>query len=152
MSDIYTMNFTEYAEPGGVIYPVDRQSGTYTTGWLDMRDHQRAVFLVVVGAITATGTVDFYLEQATSAAGADATAIFPRAGTISITQLTDADGDDLLAVEVRTEQMDVSGGFRYLRGVLTIANAGAVTAVIPLRTVANFPPVPTTGWTEIVTD
>ena len=150
MSDTYTENFTEIHEPGGELYPTSRAIGVYDTGWLDMRDHQRIVFLIAVGVIAQGGTVDFQVRQATSAAGANATVLFPNAGWIAMTQLTDADGDDLVAVEVRTEQMDVDGGFRYLSGRLTIAGNVALTTVIPLRLGTNYPPVPVTGWTEIV--
>jgi hypothetical protein len=153
MSDIYTMRFTEYAEPGGTLYPDNRAIGTYNTGWLDMRAHQRAVFLLAVGVIAQAGTVDFELRQATTSDGDDDTNYFPEAGYINITQLTQAggDGNDLIALEVRTEQMDVDAGFRYLSGRLTIAGGAAYTAVVPLRTAANYPPVPTTNWTEIIT-
>lgn len=150
MSDIYTQNFTEIHEPGGELYPVSRAIGVYDTGWLDMADHQRIVFLIAVGAVAQGATVDFEVRQATSVAGANATNIFPNAGYINITQLTDADSNSLLAVEVRTEQMDVDGAFHYLSGRLTVATNTAITTVIPLRLGTNYPPVPVTGWTEVV--
>lgn len=150
MSDVYTANFTEIHEPGGELYPVSRAIGVYNTAWLDMADHQRIVFLIAVGDIAAGGTVDFEVRQATSAVGANATNIFPIAGTITITQLSAADDNSLVAVEVRTEQMDVDGGFHYLSGRLTIAGNTALTTVVPLRLGTNYPPVPVTGWTEVV--
>lgn len=148
MSDIYTMNFTEYAEPGGIVYPTTRQVGAYNTAWLSMRDHQRAVFIVQVGDIGAGGTVDFMLQEATDVNGTGAQAV---AGKY-ITQLTQAggDGDDLVIVEIRTEEMDVNDGYDYLRGVLTVGTNTAVVGIIPLRIASNYPPVPVTGWTEIV--
>jgi hypothetical protein len=152
MSDIYTQNFTEIHEPGGTLHSANRAANTYDTAWLPMRDHQRIVFLVDVGVIAAGGTVDFEVRQATSVAGAGATNVFPNAGFIRMTQLTQAagDGNDSVAVEVRTEQMDVDGGYAFLSGRLTVAVNTAYTCVIPLRLGTNYPPVPTTGWTEVV--
>lgn len=154
MTQPYTQRFTEVHEPGGTIFPTTRQNGTYNTAWLSMRDHQRIIFILVVADIAALGTVDFHVEQATDADGTDATMFFHNAGVISITQLTQAggDGNDLVAVEVRTEQMDVNDAYCYLRGVLTIGTNSATVAVVPLRGCSNYPAVPTTGWTEIVVD
>jgi len=145
-----TQAYTEVHEPGGTLFPISRAIGTYNTAWLSMRDHQRIVFLIAVGVIAQGGTVDFAVQQATSVLGAGATGVFHNAGTIVITQLTQADGDDLLAVEVRSEQMDVNTGYDFLRGVLTVAGAAVLTTVIPLRGASNYPPVPVTGWTEVV--
>jgi len=113
-----------------------------------MANHQRIIFILAVGTIGQGDTVDFHVEQALDSAGVTSTAIFPNAGTIAITQLTQADGSDLIAVEVMTEQM--TSNYRYLRGVLTIGGSAVYAVVIPLRGTSNIPAVPVTGWTEVV--
>ena len=149
MTQAYTYNFTEVHEPGGALVPTSRAAAVYTTTWLSMNNHQRAVFLVLTGAMAANSTVDFAVQQAQDAAGTGAKALTPAK---AITQLTQAggDGDDSVVVEIRTEELDVDGGFDYIRGVLTVAGGAVLTAVFPLRGCSNYPPVPTTGWTEIV--
>ena len=148
MTQAYTERFTEVHEPGGTLFPLSRAATTGNTGWLDMANHQRIVFLLAVGTIGQGDTVDFHVEQALDSAGVVSTAIFPNAGTIAITQLTQADGNDLIAVEVMTEQM--TSNYRYLRGVLVIGGSAVYCVVIPLRGTSNLPPVPVTGWTEVV--
>ena len=152
MTQEYTHRFTEVHEPGGTLYPVSRGAGVFNTGWLDMANHQRIIFLLAIGAMGQGGTVDFYVEQALDAAGATSTQLFRQAIFIAITQLTQAggDGNDLIAVEVRTEQMD--SDWRYLRGVLTVGVSATLCSVIPLRGASAYPPVPVVGWTEIVVE
>ena len=150
MATVYTQNWTETNEPVGVLNANARTAATYNTAWMSMANHQRAVFLISVGDMGQGATLDFAVQQATSVAGAGAKALTPAK---AITQLTAAagDGDDLIAVELRTEELDVDGGFAYIRGVLTIAGAAVDVAVIPLRHVPNYAPVATTVWEEIVT-
>ena len=148
MTQEFTHRFTEVHEPGGTLFPISRAATTGNTGWLDMANHQRIVFIIAVGTIGQGDTVDFHVEQALDSVGAVSTAVFPNAGAIAITQLTQADGNDLIAVEVRTEQM--TSNYRYLRGMLTIGGSAVFCAVIPLRGTSNIPAVPVTGWTEVV--
>jgi len=149
MADTYTENFTEIHEPGGTFYADSRAIGTFNTAWLSMRDHQRAVFILNVGEMQQAATLDLAIQQAQDAAGTGAKAFVPAK---AITQLTQAggDGDDLVIVEVRTEEMDVNNQFDWIRGVITIAGAAVECALTPLRLASNYPPVPVTGWTEVV--
>ena len=86
--------------------------------------------------------------QATSAAGADAKIIAGKA----ITQLTQAGGDggDLVAIELRTEELDVNGEFAYVAAIVTVGNAASELSAVLLLGCTNYAPVPVTAWTEIV--
>lgn len=149
MTQAYTHNFNEVHEPGGDLVPDLRVPGVYNTPWLSMQNHQRAIFLIHTGPQAPNSTVDFAVQQATNAAGAGAAAMVPAK---AITQLTQAGGDDddLVIVEVRTEEMDVNNQYDFLRGVLTIGGANSYCSVIPLRGCSNYPPVSQAGWTEVV--
>lgn len=145
----YTERFTEQYELGAVEYADSLAAGTHNGAWLSMRDFHRAVAILVVGDIQAAGTVDFAIQQATDTSGTSAKAITGK----SITQLTQAggDGDDICAIELRTEELDVSGGFDCIRWQLTIANAAAEVAVLVLKSEpTRFAPPSTTAWAEIV--
>ena len=152
MTQEFVKRFTEVYEPGGTIYPASRSAATVTTGWLDMANHQRIVFLIVVGAIGQGATLDFRAYQARDAAGTGSKATWKTVDGYDllypITQLTDADGNDLIAVEIRAEQLEHD--FRYVQAQMTVGGSGVLYAVIPLRGTSNFVQVPTTGWTEIV--
>lgn len=152
MTQEFVKRFTEVYEPGGTIYPASRNAATVKTGWLDMANHQRIVFLIVVGAIGQGATLDFRAWQARDAAGTGELANWKEVGgsrlLYPITQLTDADSNSLVAVEIRAEQLDQD--YRYVEGRVTITGNGVLYAMIPLRGTSNFVQVPTTGWTEIV--
>ncbi len=144
----YTERFTEVNQPGGELYPALKTPNTYNGAWLRMSIHQRAIFILQVGAMVALSTINLTIQQDILGAGASAKAITGKA----ITQLTAAggDGNDLVAIEVRTEELDVDGGFCYIRAALVVGTANVTCAVLPLRFIPNYPPVVVTGWTEVI--
>ena len=148
MTQAYTNRFTEVHQPGGVLVPDSYAVGLYPTGYTSMANRQRAVLLLGVGEMQAASTVDCQLWQATSAAGANAKIVAGKA----ITQLTQAggDGDDLVAIELRTEELDVDGGFSFVQAVVTVGGDASELSVVLLLGCTNYAPVPTTAWTEIV--
>jgi hypothetical protein len=101
-----------------------------------------------VGDMGAGATVDMVMYQATDAAGTNAKAITGKA----ITQLTQAGGDagSTVCIELRTEELDVDGGFAFVGATLTVGVAAADIGIIALAGCSNYVPVPTTAWTEIV--
>jgi len=145
---MYTARFTELNEIIAGLYPALKQAAAHNTAWTSMANHQRAIYLVRVGAMTALSTLDFKLQQATAAAGTGAKDISGKA----ITQLTQAggDGSETCVVELRTEELDVDGGFDYIRGVLTVGTDTVYCEVIPIKFAANHPPVSTSAITEVV--
>ena len=154
MTQEFVKNFTEVYEPGGTIFPASRNAADVSTGWLDMANHQRIVFLIVVGAIGQGATLDFRAWQARDANGTGALASWKTTGgalarlLYPIDQLTAADGNNLIAVEIRAESLDQD--YRYVMGNFTVGGNGVIYAVIPLRGTSNLTQVPTTGWTQIV--
>jgi hypothetical protein len=70
----------------------------------------------------------------------------------AITQLTQADhdGNDAVCIEVRTEEMDVDGGFAFLGAVMVIAGGTVEATITGFAGCSNYPPVPVTNWTEII--
>jgi len=148
MTQAYTHRFTEVWELWGAdadVYAI----GTHTPStYRSMANHQRGVLLVHVGAIAAAGTVDVAMVQATDAAGTGAKAIAGKA----ITQLTQAGGDSgsTVAIELRSEELDVDGGFSFVAATVTVAGNTAEVGVFALAGCSNYTPVPTATWTEIV--
>jgi len=146
----YTNRFTEQYQLAAVEFPDSVAPATVNGAWLSMRDFHRAFFMLLVGDIVATGTVDFLLQQATDTAGTGAKAITGKA----ITQLTQAggDSDDACGIELQMEELDVTGGFDCVRWVLTIGTAAAEVGVAVLKgEPSRFKPTVTTAWTEVIT-
>lgn len=126
------------APPVAVINPQSATAGTYTTGWVDLAKFSRLYAILLIGAITGSGTVDAKFEQATSAAGAGAKDV----DDTDITQLTGAgtDSNKQVTVEVRQAQVDVAGGFRWVRLSVTTATAASLAAAVVLGIGARFEP------------
>lgn len=143
----YTERFSEVNEVLGHI-PADSETTAVTSGWLLMETNHRAVAIISVGDMVATATLDATLTQASDALGGGAKAITGKA----ITQLTQAggDGDQILMIELRAEELDVSGGFEYILLTITPAVAAVEFAAIVLGTVTRYMPVSTTNVAEIV--
>ncbi len=145
MAQTYTENFTEIHELAGAVVDTFAAGIHEVMAYRSMANHQRAVCIIVTGAFDQAASLAVVLAQATTADGTDAKQI--GAGTGKGLALA---ANSVYAIEVRTEELDVSGGFAYLGGTL-IATGNVEVAIVWLLGGANYPPVPTTNWTEIVT-
>jgi hypothetical protein len=148
MASIYTQRFTEGYVPLLVENADSQAIGAHPTAWADLRNYQRVVAVLNVGEMQAGATLDMLINQATDNAGTGAKVVAGKA----IAQLTQAggDGDDLVAIELRTEELDVDGGFSFIQVVPTVAGAAVEYGLVVYGFVARYEPVPTTAWTEIV--
>jgi len=148
MTQAYTHKFTEEYEMIGQMADL-ADPGVYpTVAYRSMANHQRGVVILILGGMAQGATVDLVLMQAQDAAGTGAKVIAGKA----MTQLTQAagDGGDIVAIELRTEELDVNNGFSFVGAILTIGVGAVEIAVVALMGASNYMPVPTTGWTEIV--
>jgi len=146
----YTQKFEEVHYVDLCVVPQVKAFGAIAyTDWYLMSNYQRGQFILMTGTMTATSTVDLSLQQDILGDGASAKAFDPAK---AITQLTQAggDGDDLVGLQFRTEEMDVDGGFCYVRAGYTVGTANAAIALLFIKFIANYVPVPTTTWTELV--
>lgn len=145
MAQTYTENFTEIHELAGAVVDTFAAGIHEVMTYRSMANHQRAVCIIVTGAFDQAASLAVVLAQATTADGTDAKQIGAGAGKgLALA------ANSVYAIEVRTEELDVSNGFAYLGGTL-IATGNVEVAVVGLLGGANYPPVPTTNWTEIVT-
>jgi len=110
------------------IDPVSQGAGTVYTDAIDMSCWERVLFVLSVGVMGSSSTVDFGVcEGATTS---PTTVISGK----SITQLTDASTDDnkQVIVEVRADELDPAN--RYVRGKLTVGTAASLVSVVALGT------------------
>ena len=138
---------TEREELLAVIHPDLHGPAEYYTPWIDHSAMHKSWWEILVGDITATGTIDFDITQATDSAGTGEKAIAGKA----MTQLTQAggDGDNVVIGNLRAEQLDVQGLFHYVRGHLTLGTASANCSVAVFGRNPRYVPVDTSGVTEI---
>lgn len=103
--------------------PVSQAAGTLTTGWVDMSAFFSLLALVGVGVFGASATVDAKLQQVTDWSGTGVKDITGKA----ISQLLAAGGNNKqVLITVRGQEMDVEGGFRYLRLSVTVGTAATL--------------------------
>ena len=134
-----------------VIHP-DLHQGRYYTPWVDMADYHCFLAELYVGDIAQGGTVDMEMQQAQDAAGTGAKAVVSAAGiTKAITQLTQAggDGNDSCCVDCRTEELDVDGGFHFVRLRMDVLVAAANACLVFSGWNPRVKPV-VNNWTEVV--
>lgn len=143
----YTSRVSERMYPLVTQYADGRGLGTHNSGWVSLQDYHRAWFVLNLGDIN-VGTLDAGIQQAQDAAGTGAKAIAGK----TITQLTAADGSDLVCIELQTEELDVDNGFEHVRFYVTLATVGvsAIYGATLYGLISRFKPVPTTNWTQVV--
>lgn len=111
----------------GVIDP-QSSSTAKTTAWIDAAQFNNFLALIQVGVLGASSTVDAKIQQATDASGTNAKDITGKA----ITQLTKAGTDDSKQVEIniRQEDLDVTGGFAFIQLSVTPAVAASLVSAL----------------------
>ena len=145
----YTQRVSEDLYPLTGHDPRTRQVATHVSAWVNVEEYHRLWFLLYVGDLGALATFDAGLQQASAAAGTGVKAIAGKA----ITQLTQAGGDgpdESICIELQTEELDVDGGFEFVRFYVTIAVADCTYSAALLGACSRFKPVAVTNWTEIV--
>jgi len=123
------------------------RAGAYVSNYVDLSNYHRAWVLINVGVLGQATTLDATLQQATDTTGANAKAIAGK----TITQLTQAggDGDQILCIELRGEEMDGAGAFDCIGLAFTLQGTAYLSYWI-FGCVPRFDEVPVTAWEEIV--
>jgi len=116
------MAFERLSEQLAIVATIDPEAYTTATtvssDMINMENHHEAMFVIMLGTVAASTTVDFdVLEATASATGTNTTT-----AVASITQLGATDDDKQVVVTVRGE--DMADGYSYLKGVLTIGGVG----------------------------
>ena len=101
-----------------VLIPGTIASSTVPSAYISMADYERVVFLIFVGDMPATSTLDAQVVQATDAAGTGSKVITGAA----ITQLVATDDNKMVSIEVRDTALDVENGFSHVSLTLAEVN------------------------------
>lgn len=134
MSMGYTESFNE------AIVQLDRigaiSASTQTNGaWVSVANCPRFVAKLNVGLIAATGTLGFQVRQAQDAAGLNAKAFKVMAPTY-----IDTDDNEDSWLDCRAEELDVDGGFDYVRIEVLAATAASLFSAELLGYVHRYGP------------
>lgn len=130
---------SEIVAVGGVIDPDVTVASTVTSDWLDLGLFDQAIAIVLAGTLGASATLAAKLEQADSAAGGNAKDITGKAIT-TLTQASPDDSDKQAIINVRAEELDLAGNFRFVRLSMTVAVATSDVGGILLGVGARYGP------------
>jgi len=129
---------SDRAAMAGIIDPDAYAANTYTTGWINMGKFERLMAIIMAGDLGTNATVDAKLQQAKDSGGTGAKDITGKA----ITQLTQAGSDDnkQAIINLRSEELDVSGGFTHARLSMTVGTATSDAGAVVLGFDARYAP------------
>lgn len=133
---MYTERLSEALGVVSCIDPDAYTAAAYNGDVIDMSKYSRVLFLIQVGTMASTSTVDWLLKGDTASGGSFTTTITGK----SITQLTEAgaDSDKQVVVEVTAEEV-AAQGFRYIRETLTVATAASDAGTVAIGLVDTTP-------------
>lgn len=103
-------------------------TSAYGSDWANTEYFHEYLAAIHVGTLATSATVDAAIVQATSATGAGSKAITGK----SITQLTEGgtDSDKQALINLRTDELDVAGGFSFIRIEMTVGTASADSGAV----------------------
>lgn len=122
---------SEVAAVVGTIDPDAYTAATTVSDYADMGQFESLMFIISVGTMASTATLDAVIKQATASAGTGAKNL-----TVSkaITQLTEAgtDSDKQVIINVRAEDLDLANGFDFCAISVTGGTAASDYGVVVL--------------------
>ncbi|MBF0185461.1 MAG: hypothetical protein HQM06_13905 [Magnetococcales bacterium] len=111
----------------GKINPVSLSPGATNTGFASARGFERFVAILSVGAMTATGTLDAKLVQATDANGTDAKDV----GSLAMRQIVAATGSNQQVIfNVDAGDLDLKHGFSFVSLQVTAGTAASIISAV----------------------
>lgn len=148
----YTQRFSEVHNPLIVVAPaVMSPAAEQISAYVSLQNYHRAVAVITLGAIAATGTVQVRLLQATSTAGAGAKGIPTTATQDKITTvLTTADASSTVVIELRTEELDVDNGFDCVAVAYDVDTDTVALSITLWGIEPVYPPVASSVFNEVV--
>jgi len=118
------------------IDPDAYSTGAQSSDYASFEYFEEMMAIVSAGIIAASGTLDFKLQQATSATGASAKDISSK----SITQFDTGDNDKQVVINLRADELDVANSFAFVKAVMTLTTAGGDAGAIVLGVKPNHGP------------
>ncbi|WP_374349169.1 hypothetical protein [Chitinimonas sp.] len=117
--------------------PASQATGTVTTGWINTTNFAKFMALISTGVLGAAATVDAKIQQAQDNVGTGAKDVTGKA----IVQIIKATGDNKQAlINFRGEDLDINGGFGFVRVSVTVGTAASQAAAYLFGAVPRFAP------------
>lgn len=143
MTDADNMLISEHLQILAQLVPVS-SNAAQNMAWTSAANNGRFAALIMVGAMTATGTLDAKLQMAKDASGTGAIDI---PGKAIIQMLAASDGSKIRMIELKSDE--ITDGYTHIRLVLTAATAASVVAAVLLGEAADYRPVPKPAYLAV---
>lgn len=132
---MYNAGLRETLAVVSTIDPASQAAGTVLGDAVDMQKYRRVLFILSVGALGASATVDMKLVADTASGGSYATDLTGKA----IAQLTKAGSDDnkQVAIEVTAEEV-AAQGMRYVKPSVTVGTAACLVSLVGIAGFARY--------------
>lgn len=129
---------SEIAAIVAVINPAANAAGTLTSTWVPAKNYAMFMAVLIAGAMGASGTLDFKIQQATDSSGTGAKDITGKL----ITQFTQAgtDSNKQAIINLHTDALDVDNAFTHVAMVLVTAVATSTDCAVLQGFGARFAP------------
>lgn len=136
---------TEVIEQVGVIDPQSDTSTVRSTGWIKADKYETYLAQIILGAMTATATIDAKIEQANTSGGGGVKDVTGKA----LTQVLAASGGSkTYAINLRPSDLDTANGFFWFRLTITPTTAASLMVGQILGIEPDYRPVPQTNWSQ----
>lgn len=150
----YTERLSEGMEPLAIEYADVHAPGTVTSPVVNMQNYHRAWLVVNVGEMQNLATLDAQIVQYNTAAGGGVAAILAKNQVTNkaITQLSQVagDSDDLVCIELQTEELNVTAGFQWIGFLIVVAGANVEYGAVLYGCSSRHKATPAALWTEII--
>jgi hypothetical protein len=121
---MYTQQLSQRLGVVGSIHSASQSVGTALTEAIDLSKSRRFLFVVDVGALGASATVDFKVQGATTSGGT-----YTTIANTSIAQITT--NNQVATVEITTEGVQALNlGYTYIKGALVVGTAASQASVV----------------------
>lgn len=123
----------------GVIDPDANTQATYVTGWVPAKDFHAFMGIIMAGDLGSSATLNAKFEQANNANGTDVVKDVTGTAMTAMTQ-AGTDSNKQAVINLRTEDLDVDGGFSYVRLSMTVGTATSDCAAVLLGVDGRYEP------------
>ena len=115
---------SEVVALAATVDPASLSANTYVSDYVDMKNFEQLLAVILLGAMTTNGTFDAKLRQAVNSSGGSVKDITGKA----VTQLTEAgtDSNKQVLIQCRADELDVAGGFSFVALSITTATAATI--------------------------
>lgn len=132
-------NMYEIMSVIGKLDPASQSTSEKLTDAIPVKNHKRFLFILSIGAMGSSGTIDFQVKGATSSGGS-----YTAISSTAITQLTQTPTDNsnsVVVVEISAEKIkEANAAYTHIKGSMVPGTAASVAGITCLAGYPSYTP------------